>query len=123
MKKLPNVSDAEWNVMKVLWEKSPQTSAEIISKIGDTQSWSPKTVHTLISRLVKKGAVDVKKDKACYLYSAVVSQEELVANETSTFINRVFDGSMNSLIAHFAKEKKLTKSELEELKRILNEKK
>mgnify|MGYP000887917672 CR=1 FL=1 len=62
MVNLPNISDAEWKVMKVLWEKSPLTSTEIINSLKDSTNWSPKTIHTLISRLVKKEVVGVNKD-------------------------------------------------------------
>jgi BlaI family transcriptional regulator, penicillinase repressor len=122
MKKLPNVSDAEWTVMKVLWEKSPRSFAEIADDLKNKQSWSPKTIHTLVGRLVKKGAVSVQKEAPSFLYSAAVSEDALIGSETNSFVERVFDGSANALIAHFVKAKKFSDSELEELKNILKQK-
>ena len=94
MKEFPNISDAEWQVMKVLWERSPLTSTEIIDSLRDDTVWSPKTIHTLISRLVKKGAVGVGKDSPLNRYFPLVTQEECRKVETKSFVQKVYDGSL-----------------------------
>ncbi|WP_055668891.1 BlaI/MecI/CopY family transcriptional regulator [Desnuesiella massiliensis] len=123
MKELPKISDAEWQVMKVLWDKAPLTSAEIIDDISENTTWSPKTIHTLISRLVKKGAIEVNKEGTFYKYNPLVSQKELRREETKSFIEKIYDGSLKLLISNFIKEENLTQEEIEDLKQILNEKK
>ena len=122
MNELPKISDSEWEVMKVLWEKSPLASSEIIKILKGSISWSPKTIHTLISRLVNKNAIEVKKDAPFYLYSAKVSEEECRKMETKSFIKKVYYGSIHLLISNFIKDEKLSDEQIEELHRILDEK-
>lgn len=122
MDNLPNISDAEWKVMKVLWDKSPLTSTEIINYLKDGTNWSPKTIHTLISRLVKKEVVAVNKDFPINKYFPLVTEEECRKVETKSFIQKVYDGSLHLLIKNFIKYEKLTSEEIKELRRILDEK-
>lgn len=122
MNEFPNISDAEWQVMKVLWEKSPLTSTEIIDSLRHDSTWSPKTIHTLISRLVKKGALGVRKDSPLNRYFPLVTQEECRKVETKSFVQKVYDGSLQMLIANFIKDEKLSSKEIDELSRILDEK-
>lgn len=120
MKQIQPISDAEWQVMKVLWSKSPVASSEVIETLRPITKWNPKTIHTLISRLVKKGAVEAKKHGAFYLYSVLVSEEECQRAETKSFIERVYDGSLHLLVANFLKDEKLTSEEIKEIKNMLN---
>ena len=121
MKNIPKVSDAEWQVMKVLWTKAPLTAAEIIEMLTPNSSWSPKTIHTLINRLLKKEAIEVKKSSP-YEYSPLVSEEELTKVETKSFIEKIYNGSLSMLLANFINDDSLSKEEIEELKKILNNK-
>jgi BlaI family penicillinase repressor len=123
MNKIPKISDSEWEVMKVLWKRSPLTSSEIIENLKERSSWSPKTIHTLISRLAAKGAIYVKKDEPFYLYSPNISEEECRKVETKSFIKKVYDGSIHLLVSSFIKDEKLSGKEIEELKQILDKKK
>lgn len=120
---MPKISDSEWEVMKVLWKKSPLTASEIIEILKEYTSWNPKTIHTLISRLVNKNAIKVKKDAPFYLYCPNVSENDCKKEETRSFIKKVYDGSIHLLISNFIKDEKLSKQEIEELKHILDEKK
>lgn len=122
MDKLPKISDAEWKVMKVLWNKAPLTSSQIIDVLRRNNSWSPKTIYTLISRLVKKGAVQAKKDSSYYEYSPLISENEVQIFETKSFVSKIYDGSINLLLSNFIKEEKLTDKQIEELKHILDNK-
>lgn len=122
LNKIPKISDSEWEVMKVLWKKSPLTSSEIIKILKEYISWSPKTIHTLISRLVNKNAIEVKKDTPFYLYSPKISEEECRKVETKSFIKKVYNGSLHLLISNFIKYEKLSSEEIEQLKHILDEK-
>lgn len=123
MEEFPKISDSEWQIMKVLWKESPITASEVISALKYDTSWSSKTIHTLISRLVKKNAIAIKKDSSFYLYYPLVSEEECKRVETKSFVQKVYDGSLHMLIANFIKEEKLTSEEIEELQRALDEKK
>lgn len=123
MDELPKISDAEWQVMKIVWKNHPISASEIIDDLKCDSTWSSKTIHTLISRLVKKEALGIDKSSSHYLYSPLVSEEECKIVETKSFLQKVYDGSINLLIANFIKEDKLTEDEIEELQRMLNKKK
>ena len=118
----PKISDAEWQVMKVLWERSPVSANDIVDKIADEQDWKPKTVRTLINRLVSKGAVGFDKDGRQYLYRPLLKEVECVGQEAKSFFSRVRSGALKPMLAAFIEEQKLTKAEIEELKKILDKK-
>lgn len=122
MSEFPNISNAEWQVMKVLWEKSPLTSTEIIDSLKNDTTWSPKTVHTLISRLVKKEAVGVRKGSPFNQYFSLVTEEECRKVETKSFVQKVYDGSLQLLLKNYIKDEKLSAEEIDELRGILDEK-
>lgn len=116
---LPKISDSEWIVMNTIWGNYPATSTKIISLLQPTE-WSPKTIHTLISRLVNKGVVGVDKDKTFYEYYPLVSSTECIYEETKMFLQKVSNGSLGLFIANFLKSEKLTNEEINELKKILD---
>lgn len=114
------ITDAEWLIMKVLWRNPSLTSSEIIEKLKPDTTWNSKTIHTLISRLVKKGIVEAKKNGTFYLYSALISEEECKKVETKSFIEKMYDGSLHLLVMNFLKNEKLSEDELKKLKDILD---
>lgn len=116
------ISDAEWLIMKAIWQNSPSTASSVIKHLEQETNWSPKTVQTLIGRLVKKGALGVKKDTTLNEYYPLVSREDCMREETKTFLQKVYDGSLKVLIANFVNNEALSSKEIEELKSILNEK-
>ncbi len=124
MKKLPKISDTEWQVMKVLWaEALPVTSNHVIDKLKEVVSWNPKTTRTLLGRLVKKKAIGYSKEGNSYLYYPLLNEEECIRAETRSFLDRAYGGRFNVLMSNFLKEQELTEEEIEELKRILEQKK
>lgn len=121
-KNIPRISDAEWQVMKILWKKSPLTAAEIIEKIIPETKWSRKTVHTLIRRLVQKKVLGVKKYNP-YMYFPLLEEKLCMKEETKTFLEKVYNGSLQLLMANFLKNEKLSKQEINELKELLDQNK
>lgn len=119
MNRKPRISEAEWEVMRVLWGKSPLPAQDIIQALSTREKWHPKTVKTLLNRLVKKGALGFSKDGRAYLYRPLVTESECVATESESFLERVFGGSLKPMFAHFAETRKLSSSEIAELKRLL----
>ncbi|MCM3567329.1 BlaI/MecI/CopY family transcriptional regulator [Neobacillus mesonae] len=123
MKKVDcKISDAEWIVMKVLWEEAPLTAAKIIEAVSSNKTWSPKTIHSLINRLVKKGALGVNKEMPHYEFYPLVDKKDCIQEETRTFIQKVYDGSIHLMLANFIKDEKISEKEIEELQRLLDEK-
>lgn len=120
MSKLPRISDAEWEVMKIIWRLEEVTSSEVIDNLKDKQNWKNTTIKSLISRLLNKEAIGFKKVGKEYFYFPLVSEEECIKEEMESFLNKVFNGSLNSMLLSFIKSSNLTKEEIRELKDALN---
>ena len=124
MKKTPRISDTEWEVMRVVWAKHPATGTEIIERLmKEDSTWHPKTVRTLLGRLVRKKALDYEPQGRAYVYEPKVSERECVAAASDSFLERCFGGSLKPMLAHFVERRKLSKKEIEELKRLLDQRK
>lgn len=124
LSKTPKISDAEWEVMKAFWMKSdPCTANDIVKALGDYTEWKPNTIKTLIARLVKKNALGYKEEGRNYLYYPLVSEEECIKAESQSFLKRVYAGALKPMLVNFLQEEQLTPQEIEELKRILEERK
>jgi BlaI family penicillinase repressor len=122
MKKLPKISESEWLVMRALWSRSPLAAHEVFEKLDGMTKWKPKTVKTLIDRLVKKGAVKYEKDGRRYRYYPVVSQAECIATERRSFVRRVYGGTTKPMLAAFLEDAELSPEDISELKQILEQK-
>ena len=106
--------------MSVLWKKAPQPAYDIIEALVK-ERWHPNTVKTMLCRLHRKKAVSFTKYKNLHLYAPMVTEEQCLQAASETFLGRFFGGSVRPLLVHFAKKKKLTKADVAELKRILDE--
>lgn len=122
MSQIPNISDAEWEVMKVLWARSPRSANEIIQALENHSEWKPKTVRTLLNRLVQKQAAAFTQDGKVYAYYPLVSEEDCVKTETRSFLKRIHGGAFKPMLANFLREEPLTAEEIGELKKILEDK-
>ena len=120
MKPMPKISETEWEVMQVLWAKSPRSAGEIIdSLVAADSTWHPKTAKTLLNRLVKKKALGYEKQGRAYLYRPLVKEADCALAESESFLDRVFGGSLKPMLAHLVERKKLSAAEIRELKRLL----
>src|SRR5580704_5846577 len=117
MPQVPVISESEWKVMKVLWATSPLTAMEIINALAGTEDWHPNTVKTLLSRLHKKKAVGVEKQKNLYIYRPLVSEADCVKTESDSFLDRVFGGSVKPLLLHFVDKQRLSSQDLDGLRK------
>jgi len=123
MSKTINISDAEWDVMRVLWvAPGAITANDVVAAVAGPRGWSPRTVKTLLNRLTKKGAVGFDARGKVYWYRPRVGQAECVKTEARSFVARVFGGDGGAMLVHFVKNTRLSPREVAELKRILNEK-
>ena len=123
MKAAPRISEAEWEVMKVAWKKSPCLAQDIIQALSGTSTWSPATIKTLLNRLIGKGALRFTKSGKTYSYSLAYTEEEFRAAEADSFLHRVFDGALSPMLSHFVHSHKLTAADLDSLEKILRERK
>ena len=122
MRKKPSISDAEWEVMDIVWENSPITSREVVESLAGTKKWNHRTIKTMLNRLVKKGALKYEVEGKAYLYRPCVSRDVCVREESKSFLDRVFGGASNPMLVQFVKNTKLSQEEIKELKQILSEK-
>jgi BlaI family transcriptional regulator, penicillinase repressor len=122
MKNVPQISDTEWLVMKAIWTKSPLTANQIVESLAGKVTCKPKTVKTLIGRLVNKKAVGFHVVDRVYQYYPLVLEEDCVNAESSSFLRRVYDGALNAMFVNFLKQEDISREEIEELKRILDKK-
>ena len=120
------ISNSEWEVMKYVWVNPLCTANDVVITLSENIDWKANTIRTLINRLVKKEVLGYnidKKDKKTYYYFPLLSENECIKAESESFINRVFNGSLNGMIANFLSESKLSDDEIKELKNILDNKK
>lgn len=123
MKELPKISEAEWEVMKLLWKNDSLTSEKIIASLSEDNDWSRQTIKTFITRLIKKGAIGYEKVGRIYNYYSLVSEDECIKSENEFFIKKVYNGALNMLFTKFLEEDNLSIDEIEELENILKDKK
>jgi BlaI family penicillinase repressor len=121
MKRSATISEAEWEVMKALWEESPVSVNELTDRLAPTKRWHRKTVRTMLNRLLRKGAVGNSVVDGMYRYYPALSKENCTRSATERFIDRVFDGSLAPMIAQFVRRRPLTAEEKRELRKLLNE--
>jgi BlaI family penicillinase repressor len=121
-KNIPSISESEWEIMNVLWDKAPQTANDIIFSLQESTDWKPKTIRTLLDRLVQKDVVGVNKNLRVYTFYPLYTQEECQRAETESFINRIYGGTLKSMLVQFIQEDTLTDDDINELRFILNKK-
>ena len=116
MARPPQISDAEWEVMQVLWETSPLTGSEVAERLGG----HPKTVKTLLGRLVRKGALRFREENNRYLYRPVFPRERYIEAESRSFLDRVFGCEATPALLHFVETVELSEEEIRELRELLD---
>lgn len=119
---LPQISDAEFEVMDVIWKYAPISTNEITDRLTRTKDWNPKTIYTMLSRLEKKGVIVHEKESRVFVYTPCVRKEQYIEAESRTLADRFFDGAMNRMVVSFLEQKELSSEDLDELQRILDRK-
>ena len=116
-----DISEAESIVMEVLWQRSPCTAEEVIVELArdPTQDWQEPTVKTLLNRLLNKRAIRAEKDGRRYRYWPVLEREAWVSSQSRSLLDRLFQGRVAPLVAHFSEHGKLSKKDVEELKNLI----
>ena len=118
----PKISDAEWQVMRVLWDKQPLTVKEIIEILSAKTTWKTETIRTLVNRLVKKKAIGFEKNGRQHYFYPKLSQEKCVRADAESFLSRTGSAILRPILAAFIEKEELSKEEVEELQKILDKK-
>ena len=121
MPQVAGISEAEWDVIKVLWDAGPSTAGQIVAGVaGTSRRWRPRTIKTLLARLVKKGAVRREVDAdGRHVYRAALTRQAAVRRESKSFLARVFNGALVPAVATMLRESDLSPADLQQLKQIL----
>lgn len=113
------ISDAEHAVMEVLWDEAPLGASEIAERVRPDRGWSIRTVKTLLSRLLAKGALVHEEEGRRYLYRPTLSRDDFVARESTKLLDRMFGGRVTPLVAHLAERDQLSPKDIEEIEALL----
>ncbi|TDL72100.1 BlaI/MecI/CopY family transcriptional regulator [Rhodococcus qingshengii] len=120
MKEIPQISEAEYEVMQVIWNFEPISTPEVVDKLSNKSDWKPNTIHTMLARLVKKKALYARKDGRVFVYTSLVEKHEFVEQKSKSFLQQFFGGTVNSMILNFIENDKLSNEDISELKKILS---
>ncbi|HTV40509.1 MAG TPA: BlaI/MecI/CopY family transcriptional regulator [Candidatus Sulfotelmatobacter sp.] len=116
------ISESEWQVMALVWERPPVTAGEIVDSLSQSTGWHSRTIRTLLDRLVKKGALKATLEGKRYFYEPLLSMSACIRQESRSFLERVFGGEAASMLLYLVRESRLSGEEIKELKRLLSEK-
>ena len=117
MKYNSGLSENEWYIMQVLWEKSPSTLREICDALKGSKGWTKHAISSFLKRMLEKGAVEVDDSGKVKGYSAIWNKEDTILEETSSILERIYRGDLLLMV----KEQKLSSEEIEELKSLLDD--
>ena len=119
MKNEISISESEWSVMEYLWSNPLATITDIRKSLSQ-KGWSDSTIKTLVRRLVSKKAVAINDEGSVFRYYPLLSEQDCRLKETKSFINRVYNGSVNMLVTNLATDSNLSEKETEELMRLID---
>ena len=122
MKESIRITEAEWEVMAVVWERTPVAATTVVEELKKRKQWSLATVRTLLRRLVNKGVLRQELEGKRYIYTPRVSKAECVRRESESFLDRVLGHAPSISLVHLVKKADLSSKDIQELRRILREK-
>lgn len=116
-----NITPAESRIMDALWDRSPLTVDEIVAAVAEAQGWGEATVKTLINRLLKRKALRSDRIDGRVRYAPVLTRDAYLNSESQGLLDRLFEGKLTPLVAHFAGQRKLKPDEVRRLRKLLDE--
>lgn len=120
MSDLPQISESEFEVMKIVWKYAPVSTNEITEKLLQTTRWSPKTIQTLIKRLVTKGALTYEKQGRVFIYTPLVEEREYIGQKSNSFLNRYYNGDITAMLSVYIENGRLSETEISTLRSLLS---
>ncbi|MDU6318045.1 MAG: CopY/TcrY family copper transport repressor [Streptococcus mitis] len=117
------ISDAEWQVMKIIWMQGEQTSTDLIRVLAERFDWSKSTIQTLLARLVEKECLTRKKEGKSFVYSALLTLDQSRDLLVQDIKDKVCSRRIKNLLADLIMECDFTLADLEDLEAVISEKK
>lgn len=122
MPDLPQISEAEYEVMKVVWKHAPISTNEVTDILTKTTVWNPKTIQTLLKRLVNKHVLTYEKKSRVFIYTPLITEEEYVSQKSHSFLNRYYDGKIAAMVSGYMDSNCLSEDDIKELRALLSDK-
>ena len=122
MQDLPQISEAEFEVMKIVWKHTPISTNDITDRLLRTTSWSPKTIQTLIKRLVIKEALTYEKQGRVFVYTPLVKENEYIDQKSTSFLKRYYDGDITAMLSSYIENDRLSETDIDHLRSLLSRK-
>ena len=119
MNSLPQISEAEYEVRKIVWREAQISTNAVTEILTQKTSWSPKTIQTLLKRLVNKKALTYEKQGRVFVYTPLIEEKSYVRQQSRSFLKRYFDGDMSRMLSACLDEEALSQSEIDSLRAIL----
>ena len=123
MATLPQISEAEFEVMKIVWKYAPISTNEITERLTKTTSWSPKTIQTLIKRLVTKGVLSYEKQSRVFVYTPLVQESDYIGQESTSFLERFYNGDIKAMLSAYIENDRLSDADIDALRKLLSKSK
>ncbi len=120
MNPLPQISEAEFEVMKIVWKYAPVSTNEVTEKLTQTTNWNPKTIQTMLKRLAAKKAITYEKQGRVFVYTPLILETEYIRQKSNSFLKRYYNGNLSSMIASYLEDDKLSEDELDALRQLLS---
>ena len=121
-KKTPRISEAEWQVMEVLWSQSPLATRNIVEILTQTTSWKRETIRTLINRLVQKKALDFKQNGRLHFFYPIVDEDQCLQAEATSFLRRFNERAVEPILSTFVEHAQLSPDQIKRLRQLLQKK-
>ena len=119
MPHLPHISEAEFEVMKVVWRLAPVSTNEITNALTSTTAWSPKTIQTLIKRLVNKRALSYEKQGRMFVYTPLIEEKEYASQQSRSFLKRFYDGDITAMLSAYVETAPLSEAQIDSPRSLL----
>ena len=116
-----SLTPTEWNLMECLWEDSPRTGRQATEYMEQSMGWSRSTTLTLLRRMTEKGLIRCFEVDGMKVYEPLIRREDAAQQETGSFLNRVYKGSVSLMVSAIAQKQQLSREEIDELYAILRQ--
>ena len=118
-KSSPELSEAEWTIMKVVWEKEPCAAGVVQEILQDTKNWAYSTVKGAMDRMAEKGFLKIEKIRNLQLFRSTLSQEEAQKGEFRKMLKRAFDDALTPMMQFLIENEDFSKDDLKQMRQII----
>jgi BlaI family penicillinase repressor len=122
-KKVQELFDSEWAILRVVWKLEPCAAPTVQEELQDKKGWAYTTVKTMMDRMVKKGLLETQRIRNLYLYSSAVTQSQARRGEIMRTVTRAFDGTLTPMMQFLIENDELSEREYSQLENLIKNRK